>query len=46
MSSLGVWLEGAIMGDVAEAPSATGSACPSDALRFFLEDSPVVTQKG
>ena len=38
MSSLGVWFDGAIM---AVDDVDTSSAWPSDALRFFLEDSPV-----
>ena len=42
VSSLGVWFDGAIMeveDDVAS------SAWPSDALRFFLEDSPLEMEK-
>lgn len=39
MSSLGVWFDGAIMVEVDD-PVAS-SAWPSDALRFFFEDSPV-----
>ncbi len=38
MSSLGVWFDGAIM---SVEDDVTSSAWPSDALRFFLEDSPV-----